>query len=50
MWLRVDAPFYVGTSPRNQGLVVRAVPLKQNKIEIVFNELDSHEATSEVIF
>ena len=50
MWLRVDAPFYVGTSPRNQGLVVRAVPLKQNKLQIVFNELDSHEATSEVIF
>ena len=50
MWLRVGAPFYEGTIPKRKGLVVRVVTLKQNKIEIVFNELDSNKATSEAVF
>ena len=50
MWLRVGAPFYEGTIPKRKGLVVRVVTLKQNKLQIVFNELDSNKATSEVIF
>ena len=50
MWLRVDAHFYEGTIPKRKGLVVRVVTLKQNKIEIVFNELDSNKATIEAVF